>query len=51
LRKYLDANVVPFLVEGIQEILKELPSNPVDHLAEFLFKVSLKVPNPDPSTF
>ena len=51
LRKYLDTNVVPFLSDGIVEILKENPKDPVDTLAKFLFENSLKVPFPDPSTF
>lgn len=51
LRRYLDANLVPILSEGIVEILTKFPSDPVDTLAEFLFQNSLKVPNPDPSTF
>lgn len=37
--------------EGIFEILQNFPKDPVDSLAKFLFKNSLKVPNPDPSTF
>lgn len=51
LRKYLDVNIVPFLSEGLHEILVKLPENPVDYLSEFLFKISLKVPKPDPFTF
>lgn len=51
MRKYLDVNLVPILSEGILEILKEYPKDPVDKLAQFLFKNSLKVLNPDPSTF
>jgi adenylate kinase len=51
LRKYLDANLVPILSEGIVELLNNFPNDPVDNLAEFLFKNSLKVPNPDPTTF
>jgi len=51
LRKYLDANLVPILSEGIVELLNSFPNDPVDNLAEFLFKNSLKVPNPDPTTF
>ena len=51
LRKYLDGNLVPILSDGIVKILKEFPEDPVDKLAEFLFENSLKVPNPDPSTF
>jgi adenylate kinase len=51
LRKYLDVNLVPILSEGIAELLHSFPKDPVDFLAEFMFKNSLKVPNPDPSTF
>jgi hypothetical protein len=51
LRKYLDVNLVPILSEGIVELLNDFPEDPVDTLASFLFKNSLKVPNPDPSTF
>lgn len=51
LRKYLDVNLVPILSEGIAELLHSFPKDPVDTLAEFMFKNSLKVPNPDPSTF
>ena len=51
LRKYLDVNLVPILSEGIVELLSDCPEDPVDTLASFLFKNSLKVPNPDPSTF
>lgn len=51
LRKYLDVNLVPILSEGIAELLGSFPKDPVDMLAEFLFRNSLKVPNPDPSTF
>jgi adenylate kinase len=51
LRKYLDVNLVPILSEGIFKILQEFPKDPVDSLAQFLFKNSLKVLNPDPSTF
>jgi hypothetical protein len=42
---------VPILSEGIVELLNTFPKDPVDTLAEFLFRNSLKVPNPDPSTF
>lgn len=51
LRKYLDVNLVPILSEGIVKILNDFPEDPVDFLAQFLFENSLKVPNPDPSTF
>ena len=33
LRKYLDANLVPILSEGIVELLSQFPNDPVDNLA------------------
>jgi len=50
LRQYLADNVVPILTEGIIQICKEKPEDPVDFLAEFLFKKSLKVATPDPGS-
>jgi len=49
LRQYLADNVVPALTEGIIQICKEKPMDPIDFLAEFLFKKSLQVKNPDPA--
>jgi len=36
------------LTEGIIQICKEKPEDPIDFLAEFLFRKSLQVKNPDP---
>jgi len=44
-------NLVPYLTEGLIEICKLQPDDPVDSLAEYLFKRSLEVPNPDPTTY
>lgn len=44
-------NVVPILTEGLIEVCKELPEDPVDYLAEYLFKRSLEVPFPNPATY
>lgn len=33
LRKYLDVNLVPILSEGIVELLRKCPNDPVDNLA------------------
>lgn len=44
-------NVVPILTEGLIEVCKITPEDPVDHLAEYLFKRSLEVPYPDPSQY
>lgn len=46
LRRYLHENVIPILSKGIMEVAKELPNDPVDFLAEFLFDNSLKVKFP-----
>ena len=49
IRQYLMDNVVPILTEGLIDVCKELPENPVDFLAEYLFKRSLEVPYPNPA--
>jgi len=38
LRNYLMANVIPTLTEGLIEVCKLKPEDPVDYLAEYLFK-------------
>jgi len=48
LRQYLADNVVPILTEGIIQICKDKPADPVDFLAEYLFKRSLQVKQADP---
>jgi adenylate kinase len=40
LRKYLMANVIPALVDGLLDVCKVQPSDPVDHLADYLFRVA-----------
>mmetsp|Transcript_25469 Transcript_25469/g.39255 ORF Transcript_25469/g.39255 Transcript_25469/m.39255 type:complete len:130 (-) Transcript_25469:47-436(-) len=51
IRQYLMDNLVPILTDGLIEICKVQPNDPVDSLAEYLFKRSLDVPYPDPSTY
>jgi adenylate kinase len=46
LRRYLHENVIPILSKGIMEVCKELPNDPVDFLADFLFENSMKVKFP-----
>mmetsp|Transcript_17544 Transcript_17544/g.26641 ORF Transcript_17544/g.26641 Transcript_17544/m.26641 type:complete len:160 (-) Transcript_17544:64-543(-) len=38
IRAYLDQTVVPILLEGMSELVKERPSNPVEWLAAYLLK-------------
>jgi adenylate kinase len=38
LRTYLMETVLPALTEGMLEIIKVQPKDPVDYLAEFLFR-------------
>lgn len=40
LRKYLVTNVIPKLTEGLIEVCEVQPEDPVDYLAEYLFKVA-----------
>jgi adenylate kinase len=51
IRQYLMDNLVPILTEGLIEVCKKTPNDPVDHLAEYLFKRSLDVPYPDPTSY
>jgi adenylate kinase len=44
-------NVVSIMTDGLIEVCKSVPEDPVDFLAEYLFKRSLEVPYPDPSTY
>lgn len=37
-RAYLDATVVPLLLQGLAAIVKERPANPVEYLGHFLLK-------------
>jgi len=38
IRAYLDQTVVPLLLQGLAEVAKERPKNPIEHLANFLLK-------------
>jgi protein dpy-30 len=40
IRAYLDQTVVPLLLQGLAELAKERPDNPIEHLANFLLKHS-----------
>lgn len=51
IRQYLMDNVVPILTDGLIEVCKNVPEDPVDYLAEYLFKRSLEVAYPDPSNY
>lgn len=51
IRQYLNDNLVPILTDGLIDICKLQPDDPVDALAEYLFKRSLDVPYPDPCSY
>lgn len=51
IRQYLLDNLVPILTDGLLDICKRQPTDPVDTLAEYLFKRSLDVPYKDPTTY
>ena len=38
IRAYLDQTVVPLVLQGMAEVAKERPENPIKFLAEFLMK-------------
>jgi protein dpy-30 len=38
IRAYLDQTVVPVLLQGMAELAKEKPENPIEYLAHFLLK-------------
>ena len=42
LRNFLMANVMPSLTEGLLDVVQQQPDDPVDHLAEFLFRKNLE---------
>ena len=51
IRNYLSDNLVPILTDGLIDICIRQPDDPVDILAEYLFKRSLEVPYPDPCSY
>lgn len=40
IRSYLDQTVVPVLLQGMAELAKERPENPIEYLANYLLKHS-----------
>ena len=38
IRAYLDQTVVPLVLQGMAEVAKERPENPIKYLADFLMK-------------
>lgn len=51
IRHYLMENLVPILTDGLINVCKLQPKDPVDSLASFLFMRANDVPYPDPTTF
>ena len=41
LRAYLMDNVIPAVIDGLLDVCKQKPEDPIDYLAEFLFKFSV----------
>ncbi len=44
-RQYLEASVVPVLVQGLKSLVQDRPENPVDYLAMYLLKHNPKQPS------
>lgn len=38
IRAYLDQTVVPILLDGMSELVKERPANPIEYLASYLIR-------------
>ena len=38
IRTYLDQTVVPILLQGLSDLVKQRPDDPVEHLAAYLMK-------------
>ena len=38
IRAYLDQTVVPILLQGMSQLVKERPPNPIEYLATYLIK-------------
>lgn len=45
LRKYLMSNVIPTLVDGLLDVCTTQPDDPIDYLAEYLFKTAMVPPS------
>jgi protein dpy-30 len=48
-RKYLEQTVVPILMQGMQQLVKERPEDPVEYLAAYLLKHNPKNNAPEGS--
>jgi adenylate kinase len=48
IRTYLQNNVSEILADGLAAICRDQPDDPVDALAEYLFRNSLRVNDPSP---
>lgn len=51
LKRYLSENVIPVLSKGILQVCKDLPEDPVDALAHYLFKNSFNAKFPPEKYF
>ena len=49
IRAYLDQTVVPILLQGMSQLVKERPPNPVEYLAAYLIKNNPQGPSTQPS--
>ena len=49
IKDYLETNVMDILADGLATICRQQPEDPVDALAEYLFRNSLRVPEPSPA--
>lgn len=47
IRAYLDQTVVPILLDGMSELVKERPAKPVQWLASYLIRHDPQNPNPN----
>ena len=45
IRQYLMDNLVPFLTQGLIELCKKVPQDPVENLADFLLKKADEIDN------
>eukprot|EP00568_Trieres_chinensis_P007947 CAMPEP_0183308184 /NCGR_PEP_ID=MMETSP0160_2-20130417/20330_1 /TAXON_ID=2839 ORGANISM="Odontella Sinensis, Strain Grunow 1884" /NCGR_SAMPLE_ID=MMETSP0160_2 /ASSEMBLY_ACC=CAM_ASM_000250 /LENGTH=166 /DNA_ID=CAMNT_0025471967 /DNA_START=58 /DNA_END=558 /DNA_ORIENTATION=- len=49
IRAYLDQTVVPILLDGMSELVKERPHNPIEWLASYLLQHDPQKSNPAPA--
>ena len=48
---YFNDNLVGILADGLSDVCKKTPKDPLEHLAKYLFKRANDVPDPDPWNF